>query len=89
MSKMSNVKNPKSQNPKSKIPNNKCLRNLKVITNWGRAGFIPQLGLPKGVLTGYQSNRSAEAACPRPGFPGEPAPPRVPRASGAWFPAPK
>ena len=37
---MSNVKNPKSQNPKSKIPNNKCLRNLKVITNWGRAGFI-------------------------------------------------
>ena len=40
MSKMSNVKNPKSQNPKSKIPNNKCLRNLKVITNWGRAGFI-------------------------------------------------
>ena len=46
MSKMSNVKNPKSQNPKSKIPNNKCLRNLKVITNWGRAGFIGQLMRP-------------------------------------------
>ena len=30
----------KIPNPKSKIPNNKCLRNLKVITNWGRAGFI-------------------------------------------------
>ena len=40
--------------------------------------IFPQLGLPKGVLTVYQSNRSADAACPRPGFPEGTAPPGFP-----------
>ena len=58
---------------------------------WGVPSTLifPQLGLPKGVLTVYQSNRSAGAACARPGFPGGTAPPGFPEASGAWFPAPK